>query len=89
MALGAKQSDLRLMVLRQGLTLGLYGIGLGLLLALALGRSLETLLFEVEPADPLVLAAVAIGTAAVTALASYWPALRASRLEPMDALRQE
>jgi ABC-type antimicrobial peptide transport system permease subunit len=89
MALGAERGAVRFMVLRQGLMLGLYGVGLGLLLALALGRSLESLLFEVEPADPLVLASVAIGTAVVTAIASYWPALRASRLHPIEALRHD
>jgi putative ABC transport system permease protein len=89
MALGAERANVRLLVLRQGLTLGLYGIGAGLLLALALGRSLQTLLFEVEPADPLVLASVAVGIAAVTAFASWWPASRASRLQPTEALRHD
>jgi putative ABC transport system permease protein len=69
------------------LTLG--GIAIGAALSLGVARALRGLLFGVEPRDPVVLAAVALLLLAVSALACYLPARRASKLDPMAALRME
>jgi putative ABC transport system permease protein len=88
-ALGATTGTLLRLVLLEGLTLAGAGLVLGLLGALALGRVLTTLLFEVSAYDPATLAAIA-GVAALTALmACVVPALRAVRLDPVNALRAE
>jgi len=89
MALGAQPGEMRALVLKQGMVLAGIGAGLGLLLALALGRSLETLLFGIRPNDPATFVAVAVALAAVAALACYIPARRATRVDPMVALRYE
>ena len=65
------------------------GLALGLGVAVALGRVLNALLFEVQPADPVPLMAVALLFAAVAMLACYIPARRATKIEPMVALRYE
>jgi putative ABC transport system permease protein len=88
-ALGASTATLLRLVLTEGLALAGAGLVLGLLGALALGRVLTTLLFEVSAYDPATLAAIA-GVAAVTALiACLVPAIRAVRLDPVNALRAE
>ncbi|MBA3317444.1 MAG: ABC transporter permease [Gemmatimonadales bacterium] len=89
LALGAHRGSVRALVLRQGLGIALLGIGLGLAGALALGRLLTSLLYQVSPADPLVLAAAALTLSGVSALACLVPAIRATRVDPMDALRSE
>ena len=89
LALGAEASKVRRMVVRQGMGLALAGIGLGLPAAWALARTLETLLFEVKPRDPMVFAAVPILLTAVALIAAWVPALRASKVDPLDALRYE
>jgi putative ABC transport system permease protein len=89
MALGATASTLRGMVVRQGLAPVGIGLAAGLAAALALGRVLAGLLFGVSFADPLTLAGVAIALIAVAALACYVPALRATRVDPVNALRYE
>jgi ABC-type antimicrobial peptide transport system permease subunit len=89
LALGAEASKVRRMVVRQGMGLALAGIGLGLPAAWALVRTLETLLFEVKPRDPMVFAAVPILLTAVALIAAWVPALRASKVDPLDALRYE
>jgi predicted permease len=89
MAMGANRAAILGMVLRQGLRLSAAGVGLGLLLALAVTRALRSLLFEVEPADPLTLAAASALVVIVTLAASYGPAHRASRVSPVTALRLE
>jgi ABC-type antimicrobial peptide transport system permease subunit len=89
MALGARGADVLRMVLRLGLGLTMGGIVLGVLLALALGRFLASLLYEVRATDPAILAAVALGFAATALLACGLPALRAARTDPMEALRDE
>jgi ABC-type antimicrobial peptide transport system permease subunit len=77
------------MVLRQGLTPVIVGLLAGVAGALALGRLLTSLLFEVSPADPLTISAVIVALASVAAFACTVPALRATRVDPMTALRYE
>jgi len=89
MALGAKAWDVERLVLRQGLVLAAGGIGIGLVVALGAGRVMATLLYGVSAADPLTFGSVAAGALAVTAVASYVPARRATSVDPMDALRSE
>jgi predicted permease len=88
-ALGAHTAAVYRMVLRQGLTPVLLGLVAGVAGALALGRLLTSLLFEVSPADPLTIGTVIIALAAVAAFACTVPALRAMRVDPMTALRYE
>ncbi len=89
LALGATSSDLRSMVVRQGLAPVVAGLAVGIAAALALGRALAGLLYGVKPSDPLTLAAVALVLFAVAAVACYLPALRVSRADPLSALRYE
>ncbi len=89
MALGADRAEVRGMVMRQGLALTAIGVALGIAGSLALTGWLSSLLFEVEPADPAVLTAVAATLALVAALAGYLPARRATAIDPIRALRQE
>jgi predicted permease len=88
-ALGAQRGDLLRMVLAQSARLAIPGIVVGLVLALSLGRILQTLLYGVRPADPLILASVTLMVLIVSMLASYAPARRASRADPMTTLRAE
>jgi putative ABC transport system permease protein len=89
MAVGAQRSIILRMVLLQGLRLSAIGVALGLAFAAALTRVLTSLLFEVEPLDPLTLSAAAGLVVLVTLAASYAPARRASRVNPIAALRYE
>jgi predicted permease len=89
MALGAKPGTVMRMVMQEGLRLTLLGVGLGLLVAFALTRFMQSLLFEVNAADPLILGGVALFLSAVAALACFIPARRATRIDPMIALRSE
>ncbi len=94
MALGADGGRIRTLVLRQGLRLATLGAGLGLILALALSIVLESqlsasLLYEVEARDPLTFLVVPAGLLLVAFLATYVPAWRASRVDPLEALRQD
>ena len=88
-ALGAKRGNVLLMVVGQGAFLAAVGIGIGLASALALSRFLSTLLYGVKPTDPPIFIAVSLILAAVVLLASYIPARRATRVDPMVALRYE
>jgi predicted permease len=89
MALGATPSGLARLVVREGLATTAVGIALGLVAAAALTRLLESLLFEVRPGDPLTYAAVA-GVLLLTALLATWlPARRATRVDPLVAIRAE
>jgi len=87
MALGAGQGAVLSMVLRQGLALAGIGIAFGICTSLALTRFLTTLLFEVQPSDPVTSASTAIGLASLALIATYIPARRASRIDPITALR--
>ena len=89
MALGAKRSHLVPMVAWQGMRLVLIGVFFGIVSALALGRLIESLLYEVGAFDVLTYAAVVAVFAIVSALACLVPAARAARLDPMEALQSE
>ena len=89
MALGAQPGDVRRLVLRQGVKLALAGVALGLVGALALGRVLWSLLYEVSAADPVTFTSVSALAIAVAALACYLPARRATAVDPANALRSE
>jgi len=89
MALGAQTHDVYGMVLRQAMTPVVAGLAVGLAGAVALGTLLASLLYEVRPNDPATIAAVALVLAAVGLAASFTPARRALRTDPLAALRQE
>ncbi len=87
--LGAKPGDMARMVLRQATWIGLSGLVAGLALAWALTRYLRSIIYDVRPTDPLTLGAVCLLLSAVALAACYFPARRASRMDPMAALRNE
>ena len=89
LALGATPSGIFRLVAADGLKVTAIGIAIGLTGAIAVSRSLETLLFEVRPGDPLTLAGTSVALFAVAALACVVPARRATRVDPVVALRQE
>ncbi len=89
MALGADAGDVRNMVLRQGMRPVTAGLVLGIAAALALGRLLQALLFEMRASNPIVLACVVMVLSAAAALACYAPARRATRVDPATALRYD
>jgi putative ABC transport system permease protein len=89
MALGASPGRVVRGIIGHGLATTAAGLATGVLAALALTRTLRSLLFDVTPTDPVAFAAVTAVLAGVAALACYAPASRASRVEPVEALRQE
>lgn len=89
MALGAQPANVLAMVIGEGMLLAMAGIVAGVAGALALGRVLQSLLFEVKPTDPTTFATVAVLLAIIALLACYIPARRAMRIDPMVALRYD
>ncbi|HEY2932069.1 MAG TPA: ABC transporter permease [Acidobacteriota bacterium] len=89
MALGAQHGDVLKLIGRQAMLVALIGIALGLVAASVLTRFLATLLYNVRPADPVTFAVVSALLAAVAFCASYFPARRATKVDPMAALRCE
>jgi putative ABC transport system permease protein len=89
LALGAQRRDVMHLVVGSGAKLALIGVAVGAVAALALTQLIAGLLFEVKPADPLTFAAVAGLLCGVALLACYIPARRATRVDPMVALRHE
>jgi predicted permease len=88
-ALGAQRQDVLGMVVGNGLRLAGLGVAIGFVGALAVTRLMQGVLFGVTSYDPLTFAAVAIGLVAVAAFASWLPAIRATRVDPLEALRAE
>jgi putative ABC transport system permease protein len=89
MALGARPRDVLLLVVRQGMMLALVGVFIGLAVALAVTRVLKGLLFDLSVTDPLTFTLIAALLLGVTLLACYLPARRATKVDPMIALRHE
>lgn len=89
LALGAEPGNILRMVIREGMFLAGAGIVLGIAAALAFGRVLSSLLFEIKPTDPLTFVTVSMALAAAAALACYLPARRATEVDPMVSLRYE
>jgi putative ABC transport system permease protein len=88
-ALGAQRGQVLMLILRQGLLLTLIGIGIGLAGALALTRVMSSLLFGVAATDPLTFTAIVVLLTVVSLIACYLPARRATRVDPVTALRYE
>jgi predicted permease len=89
MALGATPHRILMMVVRQGLAVAVVGVAVGLAAAFGLTRLMRKLLFGIEATDPLTFAAIALLLALIALVASYVPARRASRIDPMVSLRSE
>jgi predicted permease len=89
MALGAGAGDVRGLVVRQGMTLAGLGVALGLAASFALARLIRSFLFGVTASDPLVFVGVPLALSTVALLAVWLPATRASRVDPIEALRYE
>ena len=89
MALGARSRQVLLMILRESSWLAILGVAAGLAAAFALTRFVRTMLYGLRPTDPTTLIAATIILLAIAIAAAYGPARRASRIDPMQALRHE
>ena len=89
MALGAQRSSILGMILRQGMALAAAGLGVGMAAAMASTRLISGLLFGVTPTDPVTFAAVAVILFGVAGCATLLPAVRATQVDPLTALRDE
>ncbi len=89
MALGAQTADVLKMILAEGMRPALLGVGIGLIASVWLGQFLTKMIYGVQPTDPLTFAAVSVLLAGVALAASMIPAYRATKVEPMKALREE
>jgi putative ABC transport system permease protein len=89
MALGAQRFDVLKLVVKKGIVLGVIGVAVGLAASFALTRLIATLLFEVTTTDKTTFAVVSVGLFLITLLACYLPARRATKVDPMKALRYE
>ncbi len=89
MALGAQPSDILKMVLKQGLTLAMLGMGIGVVAALSLMRLLRSLLYEVQTTDATTFVLVVSTLFCIALLACYLPARRATKVDPLASLRYE
>jgi ABC-type antimicrobial peptide transport system permease subunit len=88
-ALGAARRDITRLIVGNGARLAALGLAIGVALALALGRTIGSLLFETSSADPPTFAAVVLLLGGVALFASYVPARRAARIAPTEALRHQ
>jgi predicted lysophospholipase L1 biosynthesis ABC-type transport system permease subunit len=88
-AVGAQPGDVLWLVMRQGMGLAMMGAAAGVVIAVLLGRLIAQLLFGIHPYDPVTLVAVVLALGAVALLACYLPARRATRVDPLTALRTE
>jgi ABC-type antimicrobial peptide transport system permease subunit len=88
-ALGAERRDVLVMILREAAALAAVGAAMGLVVAAALGRYVRAMLFRITPADTATIAGAVVAMMAVALLAGWFPARKASRLDPTVALRHE
>jgi len=88
-ALGAARRDVLMLIIGQGMTLALIGLGIGLLIAFGVAQLVAKLLFGVSPFDPITFAGVSLLLGVVAMLACYIPARRAVKVDPLVALRYE
>ena len=89
MALGAAPAAVQSMIMREGVSLIVSGVTLGLLLGLGLGQLLASMLYKVSPVDPVTFLGAPLVLAAIALLACWFPARRATRVNPLTALRTE
>ena len=89
MALGAHRGDVFALIMRQGAMQTALAVGVGILLSLAAGRVLAQILYQVSPSDPFALTISSLMLAAAALLACFLPAQRATRINPITALRTE